>query len=344
MCCSRRACRRCAAVMDVRGGMVSLREVEFASNLATWRYARDLLAAAMNAALAPYLPHWLGGFDDAEHAAAADHTSRSTPGASMPGTTVIPGVVRTAKTRRAWRKKPRIHFGRCVLAGRGRSHGERRCGMTPEANAYAVDVRAVLTPFALVFMLALPGNAVAHGVAGPHDRFIAASPKLIGMCVATAKAVGYPVPCPTRVPVALVASGGRPGCELQIIGPAKPCPNTAFVWKGWVVGSSTTEDEHLVLTASPRIVRSAAKVVNGPVLAIGPDHPRPRLSTSRTLAHACGVRPTEHQRRQCLRESRRPDLDGGAAHLRSRFPRRLHDQGTLALDLELAEGVRLVSA
>jgi D-aminopeptidase len=47
-------------------------EVEFAANLATWRDARELLAAAMNAALAPYLPHWLGGFDDAEHAAAAD--------------------------------------------------------------------------------------------------------------------------------------------------------------------------------------------------------------------------------------------------------------------------------
>jgi hypothetical protein len=215
--------------------------------------------------------------------------------------------------------------------------------MTPKANAYAVDVRAVLTPFALVFMLALPGNAVAHGVAGPHDRFIAASPKLIGMCVATAKAVGYPVPCPTRVPVGLVAFGGRPGCELQIIGPAKPCPNTAFVWKGWVVGSSTTDDEHLVLTASPRIVRSAAKVVNGPVWQPG--------QTIRGI----GYRQVGHWRMRVVFVP--PNTNDGSAfasHVvliwtvgRHTYAVGFHDVSTikeaLALDLELAEGVHLVS-
>jgi len=35
-------------------------------------------------------------------------------------------------------------------------------------------------------------------------------------------------------------------------------------WRGWVVGSSTTFDEHLVLTTSPRPLRNYAKVVNGP--------------------------------------------------------------------------------
>ena len=47
-------------------------EVEFAAQLATWADARELLAAAMNAALAPFLPYWLGGFDSAADAAAAD--------------------------------------------------------------------------------------------------------------------------------------------------------------------------------------------------------------------------------------------------------------------------------
>jgi D-aminopeptidase len=47
-------------------------EVEFSAHLRTWRDARELLTAAMNAALAPFLPYWLGGFDSAEDAAAAD--------------------------------------------------------------------------------------------------------------------------------------------------------------------------------------------------------------------------------------------------------------------------------
>ena len=47
-------------------------EVEFGAQLETWDEARELLAAAMNAALAPFLPYWLGGFDSAEDAATAD--------------------------------------------------------------------------------------------------------------------------------------------------------------------------------------------------------------------------------------------------------------------------------
>lgn len=120
-------------------------------------------------------------------------------------------------------------------------------------------------PFALVAGLLVPSGALGDRVAAPHVRFVAASPKLVAMCAATVRAVGYAVPCPTRVPVGLVAFGGRPDCDLPIIGPARPCPNTVFHWRGWVVGSSVTSDEHLVITASPKIVRSAAKVVNGPV-------------------------------------------------------------------------------
>jgi D-amino peptidase len=47
-------------------------QVEFIARLETWRDGRELLAAAMNAALAPFMPYWLGGFDRADDAAAAD--------------------------------------------------------------------------------------------------------------------------------------------------------------------------------------------------------------------------------------------------------------------------------
>jgi hypothetical protein len=47
-------------------------EVEFIAQLDTWNDARELLAAAMNAALAPFMPYWLGGFDSVADAAAAD--------------------------------------------------------------------------------------------------------------------------------------------------------------------------------------------------------------------------------------------------------------------------------
>jgi hypothetical protein len=47
-------------------------DVSFEVRLATWADARELLAAAMSAALEPFLPYWLGGFDSAEHAAQAD--------------------------------------------------------------------------------------------------------------------------------------------------------------------------------------------------------------------------------------------------------------------------------
>ena len=111
------------------------------------------------------------------------------------------------------------------------------------------------------------GNTL--GAVSLHDPFVAASAQLKAKCVATAKAVGYPVPCPLRVPAGLMAYGGRPGCELDIIGAAKPCPNTRFSWRGWVVGSSVTSDQHLVLVASPRPIKSYAKVVNGPAWLAG---------------------------------------------------------------------------
>jgi D-amino peptidase len=54
------------------GGWVRVGETEFAVELAHWSDARRPLDAAMNAALAPILPYWLGAFGSAEDAARAD--------------------------------------------------------------------------------------------------------------------------------------------------------------------------------------------------------------------------------------------------------------------------------
>ena len=56
----------------VRAGWKRVGDVEFAVELETWRGSRDALAAAMNAALAPFMPYWLGGFASADEADAAD--------------------------------------------------------------------------------------------------------------------------------------------------------------------------------------------------------------------------------------------------------------------------------
>jgi hypothetical protein len=103
--------------------------------------------------------------------------------------------------------------------------------------------------------------------AGPPKRsaslLVQAPPELRVKCQATADEVGYPVPCPTRVPEGLTATRAIGRCELDIIGPGgvQPC---AATWRGWVVGSSETNDQHLVIVASPLPLRSGAKVVNGP--------------------------------------------------------------------------------
>jgi hypothetical protein len=98
-------------------------------------------------------------------------------------------------------------------------------------------------------------------------RFIQAPASLLDKCKSTAKRVGYAVPCPARVPTGLVSFGGTSDCSIDIIGPGKHCPNTRISWRGWVVGSSVAGangEQHLVLTASPHPLRSFAKVVNGP--------------------------------------------------------------------------------
>jgi hypothetical protein len=94
-------------------------------------------------------------------------------------------------------------------------------------------------------------------------RLVQAQPELRARCQATANHVGYPVPCPTRVPAGLAATRAIGGCELEIIG-AGGLGGCGKAWRGWVVGSSETNEQHLVLVASPRVLRDAAKIVNGP--------------------------------------------------------------------------------
>jgi hypothetical protein len=93
--------------------------------------------------------------------------------------------------------------------------------------------------------------------------FVQASSELRAKCDATANEVGYLVPCPTRVPRGLTTTRGVGGCQLDIIGPGG-VGDCAKAWRGWVVGSSETNDQHLVIVASPRALQNDAKVVNGP--------------------------------------------------------------------------------
>ena len=49
-------------------------EVEFALDVENWSETREPLATAMNAALSPFMPYWLGAFPDAAAAATVDPT------------------------------------------------------------------------------------------------------------------------------------------------------------------------------------------------------------------------------------------------------------------------------
>jgi hypothetical protein len=81
-------------------------------------------------------------------------------------------------------------------------------------------------------------------------------------CRSTAHAVGYPVPCPIRVPPGFEANqdGAQPGCRITII-----CPGTrSGPALGWAFGSTASETTHLLITASPRPLRNYARFVDGP--------------------------------------------------------------------------------
>jgi hypothetical protein len=118
-------------------------------------------------------------------------------------------------------------------------------------------------------VIAVCGCSDSHTAAplatGPKAglRFVAAPRALLRKCRATARGVGYPVPCPTRIPAGLAVPSVPVGC-LDVIGPGG-LAGCAKSWRGWVVGTSNVGSEHLVITASPRPLTNYAKLVNGPV-------------------------------------------------------------------------------
>ena len=82
-------------------------------------------------------------------------------------------------------------------------------------------------------------------------------------CRDTARIVGYPVPCPSKI-----LAGGTPppqvtSCRIGPIG-AAGLGGCSHAWRGWVVGSMQTSQHHLVLQASPEPIRSLSRMINGP--------------------------------------------------------------------------------
>ena len=96
-------------------------------------------------------------------------------------------------------------------------------------------------------------------------RLVAVPRALLRKCHATARAVGYAVPCPTYVPAGLAFDPSHAPC-LDIIGPGgkAACGAGGRSWRGWVVGTSNIGAQHLVITASPKLLENYAKLVNGP--------------------------------------------------------------------------------
>ncbi len=107
----------------------------------------------------------------------------------------------------------------------------------------------------------MPFLALATAASSLH--FVPAPSWVVAKCRATAHAVGYAVPCPTRLPTGFAAGGAQSTGCIGIISPGG-IDGCAHSWRGWVVGSAYIGDEHLVLTASPRPLTSYAHLVNGP--------------------------------------------------------------------------------
>ena len=127
--------------------------------------------------------------------------------------------------------------------------------------------------------MALCGCSDSHGGARSTTtehgelRLVAAPRALLRKCHATARVVGYPVPCPTYVPAGLAFDPSHAPC-LDIIGAGGKagCGAAAKSWRGWVVGTSNVGAQHLGITASPRRLTNYAKLVNGPAW-----YPRARI-------------------------------------------------------------------
>jgi hypothetical protein len=91
--------------------------------------------------------------------------------------------------------------------------------------------------------------------------FADAPPAFRAQCRSTARDLGYPIPCPLRVPrsfVVYVQRGMTRACKITIV-----CPGTG-PWRGWVEGTTQSWNAHLVIQASPHPLRNYAKLVYGP--------------------------------------------------------------------------------
>lgn len=130
-----------------------------------------------------------------------------------------------------------------------------------------MPLRLVRFVVAFVLLGAGVGLFVASSATGaPGPAFVAAPASLLAQCRATAKSVGYAVPCPMSIPRGLVPTPGI-RCRNKIVGLS--CGNG---WRDWVVGSGDVygvPSQRLVITAAPRVVRSYAQMVNGPAFFRG---------------------------------------------------------------------------
>lgn len=102
---------------------------------------------------------------------------------------------------------------------------------------------------------------------GPAMHWVPTPTSLAAQCRATARTVGYPVPCPIRVPADLVR--GEPnegtGCGEDLVA-AAGYGACLRAWRGWVLGTGgvTAGGAHFVVTAAPKALTSYTHLVNGP--------------------------------------------------------------------------------
>ena len=116
-----------------------------------------------------------------------------------------------------------------------------------------------------------PANGASQTLA-----FADAPPAFRAQCRSTARDLGYPIPCPLRVPrsfVVYVQRGMTRACKITIV-----CPGTG-AWRGWVWGTTQSWDAHLVVQASPHPLRNYAKLVYGPEWTPN-DHVKPLAWTT----------------------------------------------------------------
>jgi hypothetical protein len=208
---------------------------------------------------------------------------------------------------------------------------------------------AVRRLVALVSLALFAGSGCSDGTAvsptqppKPAAQLVQAGADAIAKCQATANAVGYPVPCPMRVPQKWRATKGVQGCQLDIIGPGG-IAGCARSWRNWAVGSIETADQHLVIVTSPRAIREDAKFVNGPAWYPGARaQPLRSLTLNGWRMRAVYV-PHETNEGSAFADHVVLIWTVGAHTYGFGF-HNVRDLGqTLDLDLELAGGIRLVT-